>query len=205
MEPTDLSVVDDAQLEAQLTATAQEIGLRTARKKKLENARALAEARAIDLAAATEAAASRSPQPPPETRPTTKVGASPGGDGAKATAQANEPEPEHDLSDEIPPRIRDASQERIQAAPKRATDHFIDGAAVLVQKFLERRESMKDFDASQRCDFDHLMAPTEVVGEADGVDDAEMPVAALSNEELVVINAYTAMELTFEKWVNGYV
>jgi len=49
------------------------------------------------------------------------------------------------------------------------------------------------------------MAPTEVVGEADGVDDAEMPVAALSNEELVVINAYTAMELTFEKWVNGYV
>ena len=31
MEPTDLSVVDDAQLEAQLTATAQEIGLRTAR------------------------------------------------------------------------------------------------------------------------------------------------------------------------------
>ena len=69
MEPTDLSVVGDAQLEAQLTATAQEIGLRTARKKKLENARALAEARAIDLAAATEAAASRSPQPPPETRP----------------------------------------------------------------------------------------------------------------------------------------
>ena len=76
MEPTDLSVVGDAQLEAQLTATAQEIGLRTARKKKLENARALAEARAKDLAAATEAAASRSPQPPPETRPTTKVGAS---------------------------------------------------------------------------------------------------------------------------------
>jgi len=227
MEPTDLSVVGDAQLEAQLTATAQEIGLRTARKKKLENARALAEARATDLAAATEAAASRSPQPPPETRPTTKVGASPGGDGAKATAQANEPEPEHDLSDEIPPRSRDASQERIQAAAERAADHFIDGAAVhvyqdqgpltwqsaadvsncgeLVQKFLERRESMKDFDASQRCDFDHLMAPTEVVGEADGVDDAEMPVAALSNEELVVINAYTAMELTFEKWVNGYV
>ena len=132
MEPTDLSVVGDAQLEAQLTATAQEIGLRTARKKKLENARALAEARAIDLAAATEAAASRSPQPPPETRPTTKVGASPGGDGAKATAQANEPEPEHDLSDEIPPRIRDASQERIQAAAERATDHFIDGAAVHV-------------------------------------------------------------------------
>ena len=49
------------------------------------------------------------------------------------------------------------------------------------------------------------MAPTEVVGEADGVEDAEVPVAALSNEELVVINAYTAMELTFEKWVNGYV
>ena len=132
MEPTDLSVVGDAQLEAQLTATAQEIGLRTARKKKLENARALAEARATDLAAATEAAASRSPQPPPETRPTTKVGASPGGDGAKATAQANEPEPEHDLSDEIPPRIRDASQERIQAAAERAADHFIDGAAVHV-------------------------------------------------------------------------
>ena len=132
MEPTDLSVVGDAQLEAQLTATAQEIGLRTARKKKLENARALAEARATDLAAATEAAASRSPQPPPETRPTTKVGASPGGDGAKATAQANEPEPEHDLSDEIPPRSRDASQERIQAAAERATNHFIDGAAVHV-------------------------------------------------------------------------
>jgi hypothetical protein len=99
METTDLSVVGDAQLEAQLTATAQEIGLRTARKKKLENARALAEARAIDLAAATEAAASRSPQPPPETRPTTKVGASPGGDGAKATAQANEPEPKIYFSD----------------------------------------------------------------------------------------------------------
>ena len=31
MEPTDLSVVDDAQLEAQLKATAQEIGQRTAR------------------------------------------------------------------------------------------------------------------------------------------------------------------------------
>ena len=58
---------------------------------------------------------------------------------------------------------------------------------------------------SQRCDFDHLMAPTEIVGEADGMDDADVPVAALSSDELVVINAHTAMELTFEKWVNGYV
>ena len=60
------------------------------------------------------------------------MGASLGGDGDKATAQANEPEPEHDLSDEIPPRSRDASQERIQAAAERATDHFTDGAAVHV-------------------------------------------------------------------------
>ena len=49
------------------------------------------------------------------------------------------------------------------------------------------------------------MAPTEIVVEADGMDDAEVPVAALSSDELVVINAYTAMELTLEKWVNGYV
>ena len=28
---------------------------------------------------------------------------------------------------------------------------------------------------------------------------------ALSSDELVAINAYTAMELTLEKWVNGYV
>ena len=40
MEPADLSIVDDAQLDAQLKATTQEIGQRTARKKKLENARA---------------------------------------------------------------------------------------------------------------------------------------------------------------------
>ena len=62
--------------------------------------------------------------------------------------------------------------------------------SALVQKFLERRESMKDFDASQRCDFDHLMAPTEIVGEADGIDDADAPVAALS---LVVMTWWLSM------------
>ena len=65
------------------------------------------------------------------------MGASLGGDGDKATAQANEPEPEQDLREptvrgDTPPKIRGASDERIQWAAKRAAVHFTDGAAVYV-------------------------------------------------------------------------
>ena len=44
-----------------------------------------------------------------------------------------------------------------------------------------------------------------MVEETDNVDGASVPVTVLSGDELVAINAYTAMELTLERWVNGYV
>ena len=68
----------------------------------------------------------------------------------------------------------------------------------LVKQFEQRREAMQEYDASQRFDFDHLMAPATVVGSTTHAKWSP----SISNDDRVRLGAFTAMQLKLERWTN---
>jgi hypothetical protein len=67
------------------------------------------------------------------------------------------------------------------------------GAAKEVARFYERQVALQEFDASQRFDFDHLMAPVQPVGERDDR-------IACQQQRL---DTMTAMFVRASAWING--